>query len=190
MNDDDEAKQLLPNKPPDNAQQIYNYITEPALYLTTQTTLPQLTALLFALSIALIAVSINIDWNAEPLPLISLGNTEAALFLFSLSAMLFVFSMSACVKSHAWDYFSLSEERREYLGIGRDKKYISNCQERRNYWHSRAVRSYFCGFIFLLIGIILLFWFTSRLTSGTILFGLLLYILIGILDKYKFQKFD
>ncbi len=139
--------------------------TEPALYVTTQTTIPILTQIMAGFSLAAIGVAGSATWS-ETLPLLYQPSTKnISLSLLSISALLFLFATEACVKSQAWDYYALSDERRKFDDLRDTVNYISVCINESHKWHRIAVWSYRFGIISIMLGVAFLFWPISKSTS-------------------------
>jgi hypothetical protein len=150
---------------------------QPALFITTQTTIPQLTALMFAFSLAMLAFATSAEWPDTSL-LIGITTKNFAFALLGVSAFLFIIATTSCVKSHAWDYWTLSKERRDDDGLSDDVNYKQRCKKRSHAWHRIAVWSYNSGFILVILSVSLLFWPVSKITSITFFIGLGLIIII------------
>ena len=124
---------------------------EPALFITTQKTLPVLTTLMFGFSMGMLAIAATVELT--PIILLStVTNIDAAYILLGLSAMLFIESTASCVKSHGWDYYSISMERRDNENISKVESYIKMCLKRNKLWHLIAAYCYNIGLFTVLSG--------------------------------------
>jgi hypothetical protein len=137
----------------------------PALFVTTQTTIPLLTTAMFAFSLGLIGVAAITDWPTVTLPQCSIGTRDVAFPFLALSSFLFLFSTEACVVSHAWDYYQVPQERRDHDRLSKETTYIARCLKHSTAWHARAVWAYRIGFIAATLGLLFLFWPVSIVTS-------------------------
>lgn len=163
---------------------IKNIPDEPALFITTQTTIPQLTAIMFAFSLAMLAFSASAEWPDKSI-LIGITTKNLAFALLGVSAFFFIIATTSCVKSHAWDYWALSKERRDDDGLSNDENYKNRCKSRSRSWHRLAVWTYNLGFMTVMLGVFFLFWPISRITSVTFATGLGLIIIIKIVVTIK-----
>lgn len=141
--------------------------SEPALFLTTQTTIPILTQMMVAFSLAAVAIAASATWST-PIPLLDATTKDLSLWFIALSVLFFVFATEGCIKSHSWDYFAVSLERREYWNYKDTREYIDKCVNHSKRWHSRAVWSYRIGVFLIVLGAASLFWPLSRITSTII----------------------
>lgn len=141
--------------------------TEPALYVTTQTTLPVLTQLMAAFSLAAVGIVASSTWSTT-IPFLQLTTKEISLGLFATSVFLFVIATESCIKSHSWDYFSVSDERRKFWNLSTDPPYIEKCLKLSKLWHSRAVWFFRVGVFLSILGAAFLVWPLSRMTSWLI----------------------
>lgn len=159
-------------------------LDEPAMPLTTQTTVPMVTTLLFTLSLAMIGFIGTVEkWPYTTVWVIGKSSKDVSLWLLSLSAFLFLFTALGCVKAHAWDYFSISTERRTEEGLSSTASYVNKCWNYSWLWYKLAIWSYSLGAISLLLGVSLLFWPVSRFTSILSLIFLLLPLITKIIDS-------
>lgn len=133
-------------------------LDEPALFLTTQSTLPVLTSLAFAFSVGAIALAANRDWPQTDFPLLAISNKQLGAHCFGFAALMFLFATNACVRSHSWDYGALSPERIKELNLTDDSHYKDRCYTNRNDWHRFAAVTYNAGALLLLVGLAALFW--------------------------------
>jgi len=164
---------------------------EPALYVTTQSTLPTRIASLLAVSLAVMGFASNTGWSSIALPLLRLTTKDVAFFLLGISVLALSSAAEACVKSHAWDYFALSEERRKFEKISTRQGYIEYCYGKKKLGHRRAVRDYRIGFYSVLFGMSFLLWPVSRTTSllmATCTFVLIVRMLNEIVEKRKLEE--
>jgi hypothetical protein len=160
--------------------------TEPALYLSTQTTVPILTQIMAGISLALITVALSVQKSVEIWGGIDTSNV--ALTLFGISAVLFWLATEACINSQGWDYFALSQERRDYKDLSTDKSYIDDCGNESEHWHTLAVRLYRFGGGFVVCGVLVLIWPTSFVTT---LLVLALYVaVLGVFMLHKRKRMD
>jgi hypothetical protein len=158
---------------------------EPALPLTVQTTVPVLTTLLFTLSLAMIGFVGSVEkWPFYTVPLVKTSSKDIALWLFSSSAFLLLFTSIGCVKAHAWDYYSIPSERREEEALPSTQSYKNKCWNYSWLWYKFAIWCYTVGVITLLLGIGILFWPMSKVTSILSLICLLLPLLIKFVDAW------
>jgi uncharacterized membrane protein YqjE len=139
--------------------------TEPALFLATQTTIPVLTQMMAGFSLAAVAIAASATWSATIPFLFQPTTREVSLVLISLSVLFFIFATTACIKSQSWDYFAVTEERRNYDNLQDTATYINKCLRERKTWHGIAVRAYRLGVLSIILGAAFLFWPLSRLTS-------------------------
>jgi hypothetical protein len=147
--------------------------TEPALFTTTQTTIPILTQIMAGFSLAAIAIAASAASSISiPCLPFELTTKGVSLALIGLSALLFLFATEACIKSQAWDYFVLSEDRRKFIDLSDTEDYIDKCLTERDSWHRIAVWSYRLGIISIMLGTAFLFWPLSKATSVIIGFYL------------------
>lgn len=140
-------------------------LDRPALFITTQTTLPVLTSLAFAFSVGAVALAAGQDWPRTDLPRLPWSNKEAAVTCFGVAALMFLLATNACVRSHAWDYGALSPERIAELELSSDDNYKKRCKNKRKGWHQFAAVTYNLGALLLLIGLASLFWGVYGLLS-------------------------
>lgn len=163
-------------------------VDQPALYRTAQTTIPVLAQIMTGVSLALIAISIDVTQNAV-IDAININAKDMALIMFVISAFLFWMSTEACVKSQAWDYYFLPEEQRKILNLSDDKKYIVSCSEQSKWWYKVAVILYKIGSVSIFIGIIALLYPPNLTLLIMILVCLLSVAIIAILSKIKKEEF-
>jgi hypothetical protein len=164
-------------------------LDEPALPLTIQTTIPVLTTLLFTLSLAMIGFIVSVqNWESFSLPILGSPSKDVALMLLSLSAFLFLFTATGCVKAHAWDYYSISPERRTEERLATTDSYINKCWNYSWVWYKVAIWSYSLGVIFLLLGTATLFWKVSKFTSILSIVCLIMPLLIKAADVWFSRK--
>jgi hypothetical protein len=141
---------------------------EPALYITTQTTIPILTTLMFTFAVAMIGVIASGKWPISVLPLspsYQVNTRDVAYVLIGVSALLFIFATEACVRSHAWDYFAISDEHRKFSNISEDEGYKHDCSYHSRVWHAFAALAYTFGLILIMCGIGVLFLRVSYIIS-------------------------
>lgn len=137
---------------------------QPALYVTTQTTLPALSALAAGFNFAAIGfVLTDTGITHSVIPFVVLDTKEISIFLLTVSSFLFLFSVTAWVKSHAWDYHALSTEQRSALEISIEEHYKSRCNTRSRLWHRFAAWGYNTATFLFLIGLSAMMWDISRL---------------------------
>lgn len=160
---------------------------EPALYITTQTTIPILTTLMFGLSLGILALAAGKDWPTGQLPswAFHLQSKDTSLVLLGLASLLFLISTEACVKSHGWDYFALPEECRSRERLSTNNSYLERCSKRSQLWHKLAVYAYLLGFIMVLLGL------SSALhpTCSTLSLILLVYLIVSLLVRVACWKY-
>jgi hypothetical protein len=154
-------------------------LDRPALFLTTQTTLPVLTSLAFAFSLGAVALAAGRDWPLTDLPVVPWSNKQVAVTCFGIAALMFLIATNACVSSHAWDYGALSPERITELHLSEEAAYKQRCQKKRNLWHKVAALSYNGGALLLLAGLAALFQGVHDFLS--VIYGAVLTILIAAL---------
>jgi hypothetical protein len=159
-------------------------LDRPALFITTQTTLPVLTSLAFAFSVGAVALAAGQDWPRTDLPRLPWSNKEVAVTCFGVAALMFLLATNACVRSHAWDYGALSPERIAELELSSDAAYKERCNDKRNVWHQFAAVTYNLGALLLLTGLASLFWGVYGLLS-LIYGGVVVVLFVGLL----FSKF-
>jgi hypothetical protein len=138
--------------------------SEPALFITAQTTIPTLTEIMSAFSIGLIAIVAAFSGTSNPL-LWGITLKDLALVMLGFSALLFWLATESCIKSQAWDYYAVSKERRTADNLSTEADYIASCLEVSRDWYVRAVYAYRFGGISMILGVAILFWPISRLTS-------------------------
>jgi hypothetical protein len=166
-----------------NTQQNFTP-TEPALLLTVQNTLPVLTTLLFTLSLAMIGfIGTAEKWLYFDLPTGG-SSKDLALWLLSASAFLFLLTATCCVKAHAWDYYSITLERRKEEGLSSEGRYKNRCWTYSWLWHKVAIWSYTFGVFALLLGVAILFWKMSRATSVLSLISIVISLLPKLVDMW------
>jgi hypothetical protein len=136
-----------------------NRPTEPALFLTAQGTLPRLTTAMFAFSLAAIGLVGRTDWPAWHYTLgeYEFSTTTIAFALFAVAVLAFHRATEGCVKTHGWDYFALSAERRKGEGISDHADYIGDCRTRMTLWFRRTIIAYRLGFLAVMTGAAVLF---------------------------------
>lgn len=165
----------------------------PALFITTQTTIPVLTTALFAFSLVMIDVGTGNSLKSEEICLPSwqqtatclwqFKTTDAAYALLGIAAVAFLFSTQACVQSHAWDYYSIPAEQRAALKLSVEESYIKECTEKSENWHRWAILSYRVGILCGMYGVGFLFWSVSKIVSIlTASYGTII-VIIGLCDS-------
>jgi hypothetical protein len=160
-------------------------LDEPALPLTIQTTIPVLTSLLFTLSLAMLGFIVSVEkWPSWVLPVIGSSSKDVVLWLLPLSAFLFLFTATGCVKAQAWDYFSIGSERRTEEKLSNEQVYVNKCYNYSWTWYKVAIWSYTFGVILLLLGIAVLFWPVSRITSVMALVSIGLPLIVKLADAW------
>lgn len=166
-------------------------LDQPALYLTTQTTLPALGALAAGFNFAAIGFVLTVTGITHSvIPFVGLNTKEISIFLLTLSSFLFLFSVTACVKSHAWDYHALSNEQRSALEISTDIGYQSRCDNRSRLWHRFAAWSYNSATFIFLFGLSALMWDISRLGSILALSFLAMEVLVSLFTLFARDKVE
>lgn len=159
-----------------------NIPNEPALFITTHEAIPILTTLMFGFSIAMIGVASDSAWQSHSLTLLVLqSDTKSLAFiLLSVSAVIFLFATEACLKSYAWDYFSIPDEYRKFEHLSEDDYYKKRCISRSRLWHMFAVWAYGAGFAFAMLGVAFLFRPVSLFTSDLAFLLLISVVLLRI----------
>jgi hypothetical protein len=166
---------------PQNVQ-LKKLFDEPALYITTQTTVPLLTTVMLTFSAVLIAIAaLNLTKLSVLLPLIHVSLSDAALTSLSIAALLFVFTTEGCVKSQGWDYFAVSQERRDFENLEDAPAYKEYCLRRSKLWHTLAAWAFNYGTFFQLLGVMFLVWPFASFVSIIIVVYLVLHLLADIL---------
>ncbi|MCK6630141.1 MAG: hypothetical protein L6R45_33820 [Anaerolineae bacterium] len=140
--------------------QTKKQVTEPALFIIAQNTLPLVTTVMFAFTAAMIGI-------------VATRNTpgfqdNSSLILLVVAALLFLFASEACAKSLAWDYYSLSEERRKADNLSDAEIYIKYCARQSEFWFKIAVWTYRIGLGVVLFGVAVLLWPISYIASAAL----------------------
>lgn len=133
--------------------------TEPSLYISTQTTIPVLTQIMTGFSVGALAIAASAPdkWSVDTIFLFNLTVRDWAFILFGISALSFLFTTEACVKSQSWDYFILSQERRDFNNTSDLKAYVEYCIVKSRLWHKTAVWAYRLGIMAIMLGLAVLF---------------------------------
>jgi Flp pilus assembly protein TadB len=105
--------------------------------------------------------------------------------LLSISAVFFISATEACLKSYAWDYFSVPEERRRFEQLSDEFHYKDRCLRRSRLWHKLAVWAYSIGFVCVMLGVVVLFWTVSRITSIVVSISLLIALLTSVFGRFR-----
>jgi hypothetical protein len=155
----------------------------PALFVTTQKILPQVLALVSAVSLALLALTakMNADAASGGKGAVPLG-TEA-LILFGIAIFFFQSALKSCVTSHAWDYWSIPEGHRRDDGIPDDEAYRRKCAMRMRLFHRVAVWMYRLGLVSLVLGGAALVWHASHAASYVLLAYLAANFLVDVFHR-------
>lgn len=156
-----------------------NEPNEPALFATTQVTVPVLTTAMFAFSLAVIGIASDSGWQSIPLPLMGLQTKDIAFVLLGVSALSFLSATEACIRSHAWDFYAIPTGRLKIEKISEDPSYIAHCMSQNRLWHKYAVWAYRAGFVSVLSAVVVLFWPVSPVTSGLVALYLLVQIALS-----------
>jgi hypothetical protein len=158
---------------------------EPALYITTSTTLPVLTTALFAFTLAAMAL--------QPRPLepgridvaVSAFLADAAPMMLALGALGFLFATVSCLRAHAWDYSVMNETYIKMHNVCTDPEYQKTCLDEQKMWHARAVRGYRFGLGSALLGFASQVWSSSRSAASVVAIAAV-YLLTGMaVDGYR-----
>ena len=168
-------------------RQEFKQLNEPALLLTAQTTVPVLTTLLFTLSLAILGFIVTVEDSKWPKADIyeKITTKDVALWLISISALLFLITVGACVKSHAWDYYTLPKERRDAEGLSEAPHYTVRCENHAWAWYKLAIWGFYVGTWLLMAGVAAYFYPKSILIPILTL----AYIIFPLLVKLRY-KFD
>jgi uncharacterized protein YegP (UPF0339 family) len=160
--------------------------TEPALLITTQTTVPVLTQLMVAFSLAAVGIAASSDLHTTiRFSLFELTTREITLGLFVVSVFLFVFATESCIRSHSWDYFAVSDERRRFLGFSDDRQYIMKCLKLSETWHALAVWSFRVGMLFTIVGAAFLVWPLAHRSSYLIAVCVPVSVIVSLWAHYQ-----
>ena len=89
------------------------------------------------------------------------------------------------MKSYAWDYFSVPTERLKYEELSEDAYYKDRCMRRCHLWHKLAVWAYNLGFLFVMLGVALLYWAVSKPTSVVVSASMLTALLTSVFGHFK-----
>src|SRR5437016_6283890 len=114
--------------PPQQQQQQREkkWMDEPAVTITAQTTLPLLTTVMLTLSVILVAI-VGLQPEQPSIQFLNITIKNWTIVLLLGAALSFAISTEKCTKSQAWDYFSISEERRNFELLEDTEEYKSHC---------------------------------------------------------------
>jgi len=164
---------MVDGSPPVAQEPPKRIVTLPALFLSTQSTIPRLTAILASFSLAMIAIAVRGGWESSSIEFrgIQLQSLPIAVALLGTAALLCIVSTEACVNSHGWDYSGLSSDRITDWNLPprSDAAYAALCAGRTRLWHRIAVWCYGLGSMFCLLGLAIIFWPEERAISWVLL---------------------
>jgi hypothetical protein len=149
--------------------------SQPALFLVTKDTFQYLSGLFLTFSIALTGVSIRYF------------ESDDSLICFHISTLLFLVSAIFCVKTQSWDFFSISKERRKFMGLDDTQGYKTRCWRRMKLFHYLSVLSFHTGILSILIGSIILLKSTNYYLTPIIITIFFLVYFVVILLSYIFK---
>ena len=94
------------------------------------------------------------------------------------------------MKSQGWDYYALTQERRDFDLMDSDANYIRRCSNRCKLWHALAARAYNTGFFFRMLDVAFLVWPVASFVSVIIGIYLLASLLVQILSRRAPDRVD
>jgi hypothetical protein len=166
-------------------------LDEPALLLTVQTTVPVLTTLLFTLSLTILGFLFTVEkWPDYNILGTGIMTKDVALWMLSLAAFLFLLVVVACVKSHAWDYHTLSKERRSDEKLSSEEHYVAKCENHAWSWYKAAIVGFYIGTSCLMAGVAALFYPRSKLTFGLAITYIILPVMVRIWSWWVDDKYQ